>query len=140
MDQAIIAEKMESLRRCVRRVEEKRPATAEELKGNPDLQDIISVNLTRAVQVAVDIATHVLADKDRPAPDSMGQAFRELAEADMIPGALAERMIAAVGFRNVAVHSYRTINWDIVHAISHDRLDDFRAFAEHLGKAPDDPR
>jgi len=62
----------------------------------------------------------------------MGQAFRQLAEADRIPNALAERMIAAVGFRNVAVHSYRSINWDIVHTISHDHLDDFRTFAEHL--------
>jgi len=133
MDQAIIADKLESLRRCVRRIEEKRPATVEELKSNADLQDIISVNLTRAVQIAVDIATHILASKEGPAPDSMGQAFRQLVEADMIPDALAKRMIAAVGFRNVAVHSYRSINWDIVHTISHDHLDDFRAFAEHLG-------
>lgn len=134
MDKAIIAEKLESLRRRVRRIEEKRPATAEELKSDPDLQDIISVNLTRAVQVAVDIATHVLASKDRPAPENMGQAFQQLAEAGVIPEAIASRMIAAVGFRNVAVHSYRSINWDIVHTISHDHLDDFRAFTEHLGK------
>lgn len=134
MDKAIIAEKLESLRRRVRRIEEKRPATAEELKSDPDLQDIISVNLTRAVQVAVDIATHILASKDRPAPENMGQAFQQLAEAGVIPEAIASRMIAAVGFRNVAVHSYRSINWDIVHTISHDHLDDFRAFTEHLGK------
>jgi uncharacterized protein YutE (UPF0331/DUF86 family) len=137
MDQAIIAEKLESLRRCVRRIEEKRPATAEELKSNPDPQDIISINLTRAVQAAVDIATHVLASKDRPAPESMGQAFRHLAEADIVPDTLAERMIAAVGFRKVAVHSYRSIDWEIVHTISHDHFDDFRAFAAHLTTIPE---
>ena len=62
MDKTIIVEKLESLRRCARRIEEKRPASVEDLKTDPDLQDIISLNLTRAVQVAVDIATHILAD------------------------------------------------------------------------------
>ncbi len=134
MDETIIAEKLESLRRCVRRIEEKRPASVEELKASPDLQDIISLNLTRAVQVAVDIATHVLSDSSQPAPENMGQAFRQLAEAGIISQEVAARMIAAVGFRNVAVHSYRSINWDIVHAISHDQLEDFRSFAENVNK------
>ncbi|MEX2497771.1 MAG: DUF86 domain-containing protein [Wenzhouxiangellaceae bacterium] len=132
MDEAIIVEKLESLRRCVRRIEEKRPASVEELKANPDLQDILSLNLTRAVQVAVDIATHVLSASDESAPETMGQAFGQLAAANIIPNALAARMISAVGFRNVAVLSYRSINWDIVHAISHDQRDDFRSFAEHV--------
>lgn len=137
MDETIINEKLESLRRCVRRIEEKRPASVEELKSNPDLQDIVSLNLTRAVQVAVDIATHLLADSNQAAPETMGQAFRLLAEAGMIPNELAARMVAAVGFRNVAVHSYREIDWDIVHAICHDRLDDFREFARHVSKSLD---
>lgn len=134
MDKAIIAEKLESLRRCVKRIEEKRPASADILKSDPDLQDIISLNLTRAVQVAVDIATHVLSASDKPAPETMGQAFGQLAAANIIPNALAARMISAVGFRNVAVHSYRSINWDIVHAISHEQLDDFQTFAGSVSK------
>lgn len=134
MDETIIFEKLESLRRCVRRIEEKRPETVEELKASPDLQDIISLNLTRAVQVAVDIATHILSDSESPAPETMGQAFQQLAEAGVIPDAIASRMIAAVGFRDVAVHSYRSINWDIVHAISHDQIEDFRSFAKNVNK------
>jgi uncharacterized protein YutE (UPF0331/DUF86 family) len=136
MDKAIIDEKLESLRRCVHRIEEKRPASVDILKSDPDLQDIISVNLTRAVQVAVDIATHILANSDEPAPESMGQTFRQLAEGGMIPNEIAARMIAAVGFRNVAVHSYREIDWNIVHTICHDQLDDFRAFARHVSALP----
>lgn len=134
MDETIIAEKLESLRRCVRRIEEKRPASVEELKASPDLQDIISLNLTRAVQVAVDIATHVLSDSTHPAPENMGQAFQQLAEMGTIPQDLAARMVSAVGFRNVAVHSYRSINWDIVHAISHEQIEDFRSFAQNVNK------
>ena len=104
------------------------------MKASPDLQDIISLNLTRAVQVAVDIATHVLSDSSQPGTEIMGQAFHQLADMGTIPQDLAERMVSAVGFRNVAVHSYRSINWDIVHAISHEQIEDFRSFAQNVNK------
>ena len=64
----------------------------------------------------------------------MGQAFRQLSEAGIISQELAERMIAAVGFRNVVVHSYRQIDWNIVHAICNEQLDDFRSFAGHVNE------
>ncbi|MES1944117.1 hypothetical protein PC39_08379 [Salinisphaera sp. PC39] len=35
-----------------------------------------------------------------------------------------------MGFRNVAVHNYQKIDWDIVHAITWQHLDDFRRFAQ----------
>ena len=35
----------------------------------------------------------------------------------------------AVGFRNIAVHQYRDIDWAIVHGIARDRLGDFEEFA-----------
>jgi len=39
---------------------------------------------------------------------------------------------AAVGFQNVAVHSYQAIDWDIVQTITHQGLADFRAFAKAI--------
>ncbi|MDD4019752.1 MAG: DUF86 domain-containing protein, partial [Kiritimatiellae bacterium] len=38
----------------------------------------------------------------------------------------------AVGFRNTAVHAYRTINWDIVFSICTKHLEDFRSFASQI--------
>ena len=46
-------------------------------------------------------------------------------------------MQAAVGFRNIAVHSYQTIGWDIVHAITWKQVYDFRLFARAVAKAAD---
>ena len=36
----------------------------------------------------------------------------------------------AVGFRNIAVHNYETINWHIVHSIVKKHLADFLEFAK----------
>jgi len=129
MDRLILTDKLESLRRCVARVETRRAASVEELARDPDRQDILSLNLTRAVQLCVDIALHVLAARGEPVPRTMGESFDRLAELGIISEPVRQGMRAAVGFRNIAVHSYRAIDWAIVHGITLDRLDDFRAFA-----------
>ena len=129
MDRELIEEKIESLRRCVRRVQDKRAETVEQLENDWDTQDILSVNLTRAVQLCVDIAAHLLSETDRPSPETMAEAFEHLQEMGVLDAPLAKRLQGAVGFRNVAIHAYRSIDWAIVHSITHERLDDFRAFA-----------
>lgn len=137
MDPLILSEKIEALRRCVRRIEDRRVESAQALHQDPDRQDILSLNITRAVQLCVDMATHVLADTSQPAPQTMGEAFELLAAEGVISDTLRARMRAAVGFRNVAVHAYQAIDWDIVHAISHEGLEDFREYAAAMARLLD---
>jgi uncharacterized protein YutE (UPF0331/DUF86 family) len=136
MDQQLIAEKLESLRRCVERIRTRCPDHASQLASDPDLQDIVSLNLTRAVQICIDVAAIVISDSDLPAPDTMGSAFDALAELGVIDEELAGQMKAAVGFRNIAVHSYRRIDWEIVHRLCQDNVEDFRKFAAEVSRGP----
>ena len=129
MDRQVIEQKIEFLRRCVERVRQTCPATAAALAGDIDAQDILTLNLTRAVQLCVDIGAHLIAGRDNPAPDTMGQTFDVLAELGVIPHELAVRMKKAVGFRNIAVHNYEAIDWQIAHAIATRHMSDFVAFA-----------
>ncbi len=129
MDWQLIEQKLESLRRALARVRDKCPREAETLSKDYDAQDILTLNLTRAVQLCVDIGAHIIATTDAPAPDTMGGTFDLLHEAGVIDADLALRMKKAVGFRNIAVHNYDTVNWDIVHSIAMHRLQDFEAFA-----------
>jgi len=132
MDEDLILGKLESLSRCLARIEEKTPATAEELKADFDRQDIISVNLERAVQACVDVGMHVISQRNLLLPDSMAGTFLSLATLSVIDKQTAVAMGKAVGFRNTAVHAYRVINWDIVFSICTKHLDDFRAFARQI--------
>lgn len=68
MDRHLIEEKLEALRQCVARVEAKRPATSRVLAADPDLQDILALNLTRAVQICVDRISRLAGS--RPVPPS----------------------------------------------------------------------
>jgi uncharacterized protein YutE (UPF0331/DUF86 family) len=132
VDRQVVEQKLESLRRCLARVAEKCPADPDTLARDTDVQDIVTLNLSRGVQLCVDIAAHVIASRELPAPDTMGQAFDALGSANVITPELAKRMKKAVGFRNIAVHNYEAIDWRIVHSICRHHLDDFRDFAAHI--------
>lgn len=129
MDWQLIDQKLESLRRSLHRVVQKCPNDMETLSRDVDAQDIITLNLTRAVQFCVDIGAHLIADTDVPTPDTMGKVFDGLFSAGIINPDLALRMKKAVGFRNVAVHDYEAINWEIVFAIVRNHITDFEDFA-----------
>ena len=129
MDREVVEQKLESLRRCLQRIETKCPAEADALITDFDLQDIVSLNLSRAVQLCVDIGAHLISGMDVPPPDSMGQTFDRLEQAGALTAALALNLKKAVGFR-IAIHNYDAINWHIVHSIVKNHLDDFTTFAK----------
>jgi len=130
MDRQVIDQKLESLRRCLVRIQEKFPARADELQTNLDLQDIIALNLSRAVQLSVDIGSHIISTMNMPAPETMGQTFEILAQQNILPAHVADQLKKSVGFRNIAVHNYEAINWQIVHSIVSEHLQDFTEFAK----------
>lgn len=135
MDTLIAARKLDSLQRCLVRIRSKCPPTADALAGDVDAQDIIVLNLSRAVQLCVDLATHLLAGASQPPPETMGQAFEQLVPACGLDADLARTLRKAVGFRNLAVHSYAHIDWAIVHTIASKHLEDFGRFGAWVEKA-----
>ena len=129
MDEMLIFRKMEALGRCVDRIRSKRGFTHEELLRNYDLQDILSVNLQRAVQLSVDIALHMLSELSGTLPDTMGETFIALREHGVISERTANALRSSVGLRNVAVHDYVTVNWQIVHDVAERHVE---IFAEYM--------
>jgi len=53
---------------------------------------------------------HWIVGLDVPPPQTMGETFDRLSQAGVLDGELATRLKKAVGFRNVAVHDYRSID------------------------------
>ncbi|MFT5084925.1 MAG: hypothetical protein ACI9Y1_002982 [Lentisphaeria bacterium] len=140
MNVKIIEAKLESLRRCIVRIEEKTPNSVADLEQNLDAQDVIVLNLSRAIQTAVDIASHIVSENDFPAPVTMKQVFDSLQKQGIITEQLATKMKSAVGFRNIAVHQYDNLNLEIVYAICTKRLNDFKCYAIEITKILDNTK
>lgn len=135
MNKDAISAKLESLRRCVQRIKDKTPSSSAALLEDSDLQDIICINLERAVQICVDLSSHIIAESDMHAPGSMSESFEQLRKNGLLSDALATRLKKAVGFRNIAVHAYQEINWEVVYSIITKRLTDFVEFAKIVSNA-----
>lgn len=84
MDTTVVAQKLESLRQCLVRIETKCPTDPAQLEADVDLQDIVSLNLSRALQLCVDIGAHLIAGMSTPPPDTMGQTFDILARESVL--------------------------------------------------------
>jgi uncharacterized protein YutE (UPF0331/DUF86 family) len=67
----------------------------------------------------------------------MGEVFTTLHELGAISLDTCEQLKKAIGFRNIAVHNYEAINWEIVYAICQNSLQDFRRFAQEISRYVD---
>ena len=134
MDKDVLEAKIAALIRYVHRVKSQEILSLEDLEKNIDKQDIIILNLQRAVQICVDIGNYILLDYDTETPATMAETFRKLAQNKLIPQSVADNLSRAVGFRNIAVHQYENLDCKIIYAIITSHLDDFRNFASEIEK------
>lgn len=127
VDRDLVLAKVETLERSLARIDSARARAG---LDSLDRQDIIVLNLQRAVQAMLDLAAHVVAREGLGVPDDLAASFELLRRAAIVDETLAEHMRRMTGFRNVAVHEYRKLDPKIVDTIVRDRLGDLRAFAK----------
>lgn len=84
-----------------------------------------------AIEACIDVAQHLCSSEGWGPPRDNGDAMLVLSRHGVLDSALAERMRAAVGFRNVLVHQYADVNDDIVLERAAD-LSDLDAFAAQV--------
>ena len=89
--------------------------------------DGIKYLLVTLVEGCLDVAQHIGSSQRYAAPDSNADALRALGARGVVSPMLAESLARAVGFRNVLVHQYTTVDDAIVMAAL-ERLDEFDEF------------
>lgn len=128
MTSDVIMNKVMVIKRCIRRIHEVYDNDPRNLSDYTK-QDSIVLNIQRACEAAIDLAMHIVAEKELGLPQSSREAFDLLQQNHIIDGELSARLKAMVGFRNIAVHDYQALNLDVVQNIINKHLTDFSAFA-----------
>ena len=134
MDKVLLQKKLEMLVRCIERIKSQNVSSLEELESNLDKQEIIILNLQRAVQICIDVGNHILLDY-AVTPTTMADTFKSMAEKGIISDSNAANLAKAVAFRNIAVHQYDTLDNKIIFDIINNHLVDFSDFAASIAKA-----
>jgi uncharacterized protein YutE (UPF0331/DUF86 family) len=124
----VLLNKAAIIERCLKRIEDEYRGHENEIKGNFTRQDSIILNLLRACEASIDLAMHLVRSRKLGLPQETREAFTLLEQSGLLDEALAARMRAMVGFRNIAVHDYQKLNLDIVKSILEKHLDDFRRY------------
>jgi uncharacterized protein YutE (UPF0331/DUF86 family) len=127
MGDPILLAKCESAERCVVRA---RAALlgSQNFLGDLDAQDIAVINVIRACEACIDIALRLIKLNNLGLPSSNRDGFFMLSQNTIIVRGLAEKLTKMVGFRNVAVHEYTKLNYQIVESVIRDNLDDILTF------------
>jgi uncharacterized protein YutE (UPF0331/DUF86 family) len=110
----------------------------EEARLDPSLSnwshiDALVMNLERACQAAIDLAMHLVSRDRLGLPQSSAEAFVLLNQKGLVTEEITKALAAMVGFRNVAVHSYQSLNLLVVRSIVEKDWRVFVEFARELG-------
>ena len=132
VNQNIIKAKISHVEGSLQRLKEKADITADGFKKNRDLQDIVLHNLQLAIQGCIDIASHVVSDEGWPVPDTLAGIFDILEQHKVIPQDLNEKLKKMVGFRNIIIHEYGTVDLDKVYIVLTADIKDIYSFLKQV--------
>ena len=114
----ILRRRLDAMLGYLDRLERFRQIARDDFVANADTHHLAERYLHLAVESALDIANHLIADAGLEAPETYRDAFAILARHGIVDAALATRLQSWAGFRNVLVHAYLAIDhgmsWDAI--------------------------
>jgi uncharacterized protein YutE (UPF0331/DUF86 family) len=129
VDVEILRRRLDALIAYLERLERFAAIDKAEFVATPDTHHLAERYLHLAVESALDIANHLIADGGYEAPETYRDAFAILARHGVLDADLASRLQGWAGFRNVLVHAYLEIDHGIAWDAIATHLGDLRSFA-----------
>lgn len=128
----LVLGKVAAIERSVARAREEFAAAGVAFARDFTRQDAAILNILRGCKLALDLANILIRERGLGIPQSGRDSFRLLADAHLIESEHAAQLQRMIGFRNIAVHQYQTLDIAIVEAILQRDLDDLLAYAQTI--------
>jgi uncharacterized protein YutE (UPF0331/DUF86 family) len=132
VDKDLARIKLAHIARNVAILEAKNHLTEKEFLSSIDQQYVILHALQLAIQAAMDLAAHVIADEGWDVPERSGEAFLILGRNGILEVPFSERLRSMAAFRNLIVHEYAAVDLKAVYKIWHNSVDDLKKFASAI--------
>ena len=108
--------------------------TREEFLGDPERYGSAERFLHLSIEVINDLGNHVIADLNLGDVNWQSDIPRILFERGYVSEELRDNWIRMVGFRNVLVHEYLSIDHELVYDVLSNNLGDFRKLMAALAR------
>jgi uncharacterized protein YutE (UPF0331/DUF86 family) len=132
LDPEVVMVRLERITALLSDLETVGEPTAERFEREPIPRFAAERILIALVDLAVGANSHVLAATADVPPGDYRSSFTDLADHDVLDQALAERLAACAGLRNVLVHLYLDIDVAIVARAAQTAPADFAAYRDQL--------
>ena len=123
-----IVRHLEQLRLYLDRLAELQRYSHEALLSDWHVQTMVERTLQLAIEAVISISEQIIASLSLPTPENSRAALGALADAGVLQRDLAIELQQAVGFRNVIVHQYISIDYNQVYDALHNDLGQIEAF------------
>jgi len=131
---SLIATKLSKLRRYQRFLKELQATSIEAFATDFKIRGAVERYLQVSVECVIDVGNEIISSLQLQRPERYRDIPHILAEARVIPKTFAERVASMIGFRNLLVHDYASVNLNLVYEFLQTRLPDFDVFTMYIGK------
>lgn len=124
----VIKKRLNQLSVSLNKMERFKDISLDDFLRDDVIQDVVEYNLFIAINMIIDIATHIVVDNNMGNPETLGEAFIILNKEKYLSDDETEVYVNMVGLRNILSHEYININKNIIYNILKNKLVDIKRF------------
>lgn len=128
VDVEVIKQRLNQLSTSINKIERFKEISLEEFLKDDIIQDVVEYNLLIAINMMIDIATHIVVDNNMGSPETLGEAFNILNKEKYLNDKETKVYRNMVGLRNILSHEYINIDKKIIYSILKNNLIDIKKF------------
>jgi uncharacterized protein YutE (UPF0331/DUF86 family) len=133
-DRDLVEKKLAFIETCISEL--RQLAVPGQLESDVKERRFVEHTLQVAIQAALDVAAHIVADDRLGEPSTNHEVFSLLVRAGRLAPAEGSALKAAAGFRNILVHGYAAVDPSIVRDVLTHHLGDLLAFVAAIRRVP----
>lgn len=130
IDRRVINERLAYIDAMLAHLKKYQLLSEQAFRANEQSYHAALYELQTCLEAMTDIGNHLIAAMGFRLPQDREDIFTVLAEEGILPAALAERLVTAVGMRNIIVHGYLGILFPMVYRAIQKDLGDIEAFCQ----------
>jgi uncharacterized protein YutE (UPF0331/DUF86 family) len=121
IDRDTFAARLDRLREYLRQLDSIKTRSRTEFANDPILRAAGERYLHLAMESALDIGNHIIAERGYQRPDTYAGVFAVLAEQGVLSGSLFRDLEGMAAFRNLLVHDYARLDHGRVYDVLRDK-------------------
>ncbi|MGB9660258.1 MAG: type VII toxin-antitoxin system HepT family RNase toxin [Nitrososphaerales archaeon] len=134
VEKTLITTKLSKLSQYLKFLRELKKSSMEEFTADFKISGAIERYLQVAIECIIDIGNEIISSLQLKRPERYRDIPYILSEAKIISKPFAETLASMIGFRNLLVHDYVSINLNLVYEFLQTKLSDFENFMKYIAR------